>query len=73
MDNATGLFYVNVAEEPDAIDLINTQLGGNDAWVFDYLNALKAYNSEYYEDPHYFWQYDNKGNKLIQVHFYPVK
>lgn len=71
-DNATDLFYVSAAEEPDTIDLINTQFGGNDVWVFDYLNALKAYDPGYYEDPLYFWQYDNNGNKLVQVRFYPV-
>lgn len=72
-DNATGLFYVSAAEEPDAIDLINTQFGGTDTWVFDYLKALEAYNSEYYPDSLYFWQYDNNGNKLVQVCFYPVQ
>jgi hypothetical protein len=72
-DDATNLFYVSASEEPDAIDLINTQFGGNDTWVFTYLNALKTYNSIYYPDPLYFWQYDNHGNKLVQVRFYPMQ
>ena len=38
-------------------------------WVFDYLQAL-------IDDPEldpgaYFWQYDNHGNKLVKVRFYP--
>jgi len=33
-------------------------------WIFDYLASLGA------DDTAYFWQYDNHGNKLIQVRFY---
>ena len=40
-------------------------------WVFDYLQEL-------IDDPDldpgaYFWQFDNKGNKLVKVRFYKVK
>lgn len=72
-DDATNLFYVSAKEETDAIDLINTQFSGEDTWVFDYLDALYNYNSLLYPDPLYFWQYDNNGNKLVQVRFYPVQ
>jgi len=34
-------------------------------WIFDYLAGLGA------EDTAYFWQFDNNGNKLVQVRFYP--
>lgn len=71
-DDATDLFYVSAKEEPDAIDLINSKYGGADTWVFEYLDALKAYDSTLYPDPLYFWQYDNHGNKLVQVRFYPI-
>ncbi len=53
--DATDLFYITTVE-------FGTQ------WVFDYLQRL-------IDDPDldsgaYFWQYDNKGNKLVKVRFY---
>ncbi|WP_440945196.1 hypothetical protein ACSAZL_13695 [Methanosarcina sp. T3] len=67
-DDATDLFYVNANEEPGAIDLVS----GEPMWVFDYLEALYNYDAILYPDPLYLWQYDNNGNKLVQVRFYPV-
>lgn len=67
-DDATDLFYVSANEEPDAIGLVS----GEPMWVFDYLEALYSYDAILYPDPLYFWQYDNHGNKLVQVRFYPV-
>lgn len=37
-------------------------------WVFDYLARIEA--DPLYEEAAYFWQYDNKGNKLVKVRFY---
>ena len=39
-------------------------------WLFDYLEYLEG---EGYTDIAYFWQYDNRGNKLVKVRFYKVK
>jgi len=38
-------------------------------WVFTYLAGIEA--DPLYEEAAYFWQYDNHGNKLVQVRFYP--
>lgn len=38
-------------------------------WVFDYLAWLASQGAT---DTAYFWQYDNHGNKLVQVRFYPA-
>lgn len=65
--DATDLFYVSAKEEPDAIGMLSP---GDDVWVFDYLNNLKTFDSDLYPDPSYFWQYDNHGNKLVQIRFY---
>ena len=51
-------------EWQDATDLFYYK----DQWVFDYLQEL-------IDDPEldsgaYFWQFDNKGNKLVKVRFY---
>lgn len=72
--DATDLFFVSDQEDP--FDIV----GAEDAWVFDYMQAL--------DEPVYdeatgellsdfsnlanFWQFDNNGNKLIQVRFYPM-
>ena len=61
--DATHLFYVSAAE--DTLGVISA-----DSWVFDYLNILDSLG---YGDGQYFWDYDNKGNKLVQVRFYPVR
>jgi len=37
-------------------------------WVFDYLQAL--IDDPLLDSGAYFWQYDNKGNKLVKVRFY---
>jgi len=39
-------------------------------WVFEYLSALTTYDP-LINDNAYFWQFDNKGNKLVKVRFYP--
>jgi len=36
-------------------------------WVFDYLESFASG----VPDDAYFWQYDNNGNKLVKVRFYP--
>ena len=59
--DATGLFYVDPGED-------NLGLVTDSTWVFDYLNMLASYG---YGDGQYFWDYDNNGNKLVQVRFYP--
>jgi len=79
--DATDLFFVTTGEddfgfllgnEPDYIP----QLG---MWVFDYLSGLDTWyedssGASIYDlsDLAYFWQVENKGNKLIQVRFYPM-
>ena len=65
--DATDLFYVSPVE--DYFGIISA-----DMWVFEYLNFLTAH--DFGDDPDitdaaYFWQYDNHGNKLVQVRFYP--
>ena len=81
--NITGwVRYYDDGVEYVACDLgtlnVKKKLGWQDAtnlfyfggeWVFDYLKLLEAE----YEDPAYFWQYDNHGNKLVKVRFYKVK
>ena len=61
--DATGLFYVSPTE--DTLDIVSAE-----TWVFDYLNMLDSLG---YGDGQYFWDYDNNGNKLVQVRFYPVQ
>ena len=39
-------------------------------WVFDYLQNL--IDDPLLDSGAYFWQFDNNGNKLVQVRFYPV-
>ncbi len=65
--DATDLFYVSPGE--DYFGIISA-----DMWVFEYLSFLTAY--DFGLDPDiidaaYFWQYDNHGNKLVKVRFYP--
>jgi hypothetical protein len=67
-DDATGLFYVSDREDPFEL------VGSTDMWVFDYMTALEA-SAEIdpaIVDTAYFWQFDNQGNKLIKVRFYPI-
>lgn len=61
--DAHDLFWVTDAE--DALGLITEE-----TWVFDYLSLINA--TDAYENATYFWQFDNNGNKLIQVRFYPL-
>ncbi len=74
--DATDLFFVTTAEddfgflvgdEPDYIDNLGV-------WVFDYMAGLDAWTDGDYDlsDLAYFWQFDNHGNKNIQVRFYPM-
>ena len=58
--DATGLFYVDPTEDTLGITT-------NSTWVFNYLDMLASYG---YGDGQYFWDYDNNGNKLVQVRFY---
>ena len=65
--DATHIFYVSTGE--DYFGIISA-----DMWVFDYLNFLIGYdfgNDPDITDAAYFWQYDNHGNKLVKVRFYP--
>jgi len=62
--DATHIFYVSDNEDPNGI----VTTGGLGMWVFQYLSALNAMDE--YENAAYFWQYDNNGNKLVQVRFY---
>jgi len=66
-EEITDLFYVSDKEETvGGLDLI--PFGGDDVWVFTYLSNLTLAG---YTDAEYFWQYDNHGNKLVKVRFYP--
>ena len=62
--DAHDLFWVSTTE--DALGLITEE-----TWVFDYLNTINA--SDLYANAAYFWQFDNNGNKLVQVRFYPLQ
>ena len=67
-EEITDLFYVsNTEEAAGGLDLIPA--GYPDMWVFNYLNLLTTL--EDYQNAEYFWQYDNHGNKLVKVRFYP--
>ncbi|UCC17481.1 MAG: hypothetical protein JSU58_02750 [Dehalococcoidales bacterium] len=68
--DATDLFFVSQQEDP--WDLVT----GDPMWVFGYMALMDAgftYNDVDYDFSNlaYFWQFDNHGNKLIQVRFYP--
>jgi len=67
-DDATEIFYVSCTE--DVLDIVGCN--GMGMWVFEYLTALTTYDPEI-DDNAYFWQFDNKGNKLVKVRFYKVK
>lgn len=74
--DATDLFFVTTSEDDfgfvtgSEADYI-TGLG---IWVFDYMAGLDAWTAGGYDlsDLAYFWEFDNRGNKLIQVRFYPM-
>ena len=65
--DATDLFYVSSSESEG--QLVEVSGGGLGMWVFEYLTALEEAEAT---DTEYFWQYDNNGNKLVQVRFYEV-
>ena len=67
--NATGLFFVSDSEDPFGL------VTGDDVWVFTYMGWLDegftVGDTDYdFSNLGYFWQFDNHGNKLIQVRFY---
>jgi len=74
--DATDLFFVTTGEDDfgfvtgSELDYIS----GLGIWVFDYMAGLDAWLDGGYDfsDLAYFWQFDNHGNKLIQVRFYPM-
>jgi hypothetical protein len=64
------LFYVTQSE-----DVVGTALGVpiiETMWIFDYLDYLAGINGEDPETTEYFWDFDNQGNKLVKVRFYPA-
>ena len=66
--DATELFYVDCEEDPFGIVPCN----GLGTWVFTYMENLEAAILDpSIVDTAYFWQYDNHGNKLVKVRFYP--
>ena len=65
-EDATHIFYVSSGEDQLGIVAPNS-LG---MWVFEYLTALTDFDPNM-DDNAYFWQFDNKGNKLVKVRFYP--
>ena len=79
--DATGLFFVTTGED-DFGFVTGTELEyipGLGIWVFDYMAGLDTWFEDSLEtapydvsDLAYFWQLDNRGNKLIQVRFYPM-
>jgi hypothetical protein len=74
--DATGLFFVTAGEDDfgfvtgSEADYIE----GLGIWVFDYMAGLDAWTTGGYDLDQlaYFWQFDNHGNKLIQVRFYSM-
>jgi hypothetical protein len=74
--DATDLFFVTTTE--DTFNFLTgseinyySQLG---MWVFEYMSGLDSWTAGGYDlsDLAYFWQFDNHGNKLIQVRFYEM-
>jgi hypothetical protein len=70
-NEATDLFYVSPGE--DYFGLIS-----EDMWVFEYLSYIEDFDFTSVgsdidiDQALYFWQYDNHGNKLVKVRFYPI-
>jgi hypothetical protein len=64
-EDATHIFYVSCGE--DVLGIVGCN--GLGMWVFEYLTALTTYDPNI-DDNAYFWQFDNKGNKLVKVRFY---
>ena len=66
-EEITDLFYVSQKENPFKTEIpIGSGIG---MWVFTYLKSLEGL--EGYQNAEYFWQYENHGNKLVKVRFYP--
>jgi hypothetical protein len=64
-NDATHIFYVSPNEDTFGVIV-------EDTWVFDYMTLLKnATLDPDIVDAAYFWQFDNHGNKLVKVRFYP--
>ena len=78
--DATDLFFVDLDEDLFGF-LTGDEPGweeGLGIWVFDYMAGLDTWYEDSggevaydLSDLAYFWQFDNHGNKLIQVRFYP--
>ncbi len=79
--DASDLFYVTINE--DTLNFLIGNESGYDSklgmWVFDYMTGLDTWYEDSgglapydLSDLSYFWQFDNFGNKLIQVRFYKV-
>lgn len=79
--DATDLLFVNTLEDDFGFvtGLESDYTPDLGIWMFDYMAGLDTW----YEDsggtaPYdlsdlgYFWQFDNHGNKLIQLRFYPM-
>jgi hypothetical protein len=74
--DATDLFFVTWQED-DFGFVTGTEadyIPDLGIWVFDYMAGLDAWTAGGYDLDQlaYFWQFDNHGNKLIQVRFYPM-
>lgn len=79
--DATDLFFVSTLEDDFGfVTGAEADYAPNlGIWVFDYMAGLDTwYEDSGGEAPYdlsdlgYFWQFDNHGNKLIQVRFYPM-
>ena len=72
----TEMFYVDAGEDAvvdwSGVDWVALGVSPPDypVWVFDYLKLLEYLPD--YDNAEYFWQYQNFGNKLVKVRFYPV-
>jgi len=64
-EDATHIFYVSCTE--DVLGIV--ECNGLGMWVFEYLTALTDFDPNI-DDNACFWQFDNKGNKLVKVRFY---
>jgi len=65
--DATHIFEVDFNEDIFKTEWITSPI--YPVWVFDYMDKMESELG--LTDTEYFWQYDNKGNKLVKVRFYP--
>jgi hypothetical protein len=80
--DGTDLFFVTQQEDPFGYyewQTTYTPVADYGLWVFDYMSGLDSWYEDSLETAAYnfsslgyFWQLDNRGNKLIQVRFYPM-